>query len=101
MKVWFHAFGWRETKTWSCKDCNNFFTCGADIAVDEAVAFHKTKCPSLNKDSKLEAAKKYTQILIDQANFLMNQTTAEQITRSYYNGQLNGLKEIKEFMENL
>jgi hypothetical protein len=50
MKINFYGYGYRETKNWSCSNCNNFHTCGMDLFVDESKAEHQMKCqPSVLK----------------------------------------------------
>jgi hypothetical protein len=44
MKTWFNAYGWRNTKEWSCPVCRSYHTSGLDRMVDENVAEHKRAC---------------------------------------------------------
>ncbi len=48
MKTLFYGYGWRETKTWSCSDCKNFWACGMDLIVDEDMRRHQKECPARN-----------------------------------------------------
>ena len=49
MKTYFNGYGYRETKSWSCTDCNAFHTSGMDLSVDESIKIHKEVCTSKPK----------------------------------------------------
>jgi len=53
MKTWFAKSGWRNTKSWSCSDCNNFDTFGMDLAVDKSIAKHQSECPARKQENKM------------------------------------------------
>lgn len=46
MKTYFIGYGYRETTSWSCPDCNNYHTGGMDLSVYENVRKHKQECPA-------------------------------------------------------
>lgn len=46
MKTFFTALGWREVTNWHCLECNNFWTGGADIMVEESRKAHEAVCPA-------------------------------------------------------
>jgi hypothetical protein len=54
MKIWFNTHGYRETKTWSCSNCNSFHVCGMDLFVDESIENHKSKCFSNRLKGKIQ-----------------------------------------------
>jgi len=47
MKVFFCKNGYRDTKGWGCPFCNNFYTYGMDLSVDESVKRHLTECVAI------------------------------------------------------
>ncbi len=46
MKTLFYGYGYRETKSWSCPDCKNFWASGMDLSVDESIKRHRKECPA-------------------------------------------------------
>ena len=93
LKIFFTAYGYREVKSWSCDQCNAFFTCGADIAVDESVAHHLTECPGL-KLLKISELKKEIQYQISSAD-----KQAHGSLHSYFFGKKHALENILSFLE--
>jgi len=53
MKAFFYAYGWRETKSWSCPDCKNCHAFGMDLSVDESIREHQKECPARNWLNKI------------------------------------------------
>ncbi|SRR6266851_3391849 len=98
LKIFFSAYGYRKVKSWSCDQCNAFFTCGADIAVDESIAHHLTECPRLRllKISKLKEEIK-NEIL--KADHEKEKHESSVCLRYYYVGQRHALENLLSFLE--
>lgn len=44
MKTLFYGYGYRKTKLWNCRRCNNFNARGMDLSVDELRRKHEMSC---------------------------------------------------------
>ncbi len=96
LKIFFTAYGYREVKSWSCDQCNAFFTCGADIAVDESVAHHLTECPGL-KFLKVFELKREIQYQISSADKQAHGSDGS--LHSYFFGKKHAYENILSFLE--
>ena len=116
LKIFFSAYGYRKVKSWSCDQCNAFFTCGADIAVDESIAHHLTECPRLRllKISKLKEEIKNEILKAEIKNEILKAKIKNEILKAdhekekhessvclryYYVGQRHALENLLSFLE--
>ena len=107
LKIFFSAYGYRKVTSWSCDQCNAFFTCGADIAVDESVAHHLTECPGLRllKISKLKEEIKNEILKAEIKNEILKADHEKEkyessvCLRYYYVGQRHALENLLSFLE--